>query len=144
MNALPGARVRPARAAQVRRPRIAIVDDYPDAAAMLAALVKAWLGYEAQAFTSGKDFLATLEATPPDAVILDLWMPSPNGRDVLRHLREHGMEDIPVVILSAAGDAAITEAIAAGAVAGVRKPVEPASLVSVLKGILESKRSAGR
>ena len=136
-------RIRQARAA-ARRPRIAIVDDYPDAAAMLAVLVKAWLGYDTQAFTSGRDFLASLKATPPDAVLLDLWMPAPNGREILRHLREHGMGGIPVVIMSAAGDAAITEAIAAGAVAGVRKPVEPASLISVLKDLLEPKKRAGR
>ena len=131
-----------ARAAQQRRPRIAIVDDYPDAAHILAVLVEAGLGYDARAFTSGSEFLATLEATRPDAVVLDLWMPSPNGREILRYLREHGMEDIPVIIMSAAGEGAITDAIAAGAVAGVEKPVEPAVLMAVLKDAVESKRNA--
>ena len=122
------------------KPRIAIVDDHPDIAEALAFLVTGWTGYEADAFTSGADFLASLEKRRPDAVILDLWMPPPDGREIMRELQRRGLGDIPVVIISAAGEAAIKEAIAAGAVAAIQKPAQRSELVSVLRRVLAKKR----
>jgi CheY-like chemotaxis protein len=121
-------------------PRVAIVDDHPDVAETLAVLVNGWLGYEAQSFMSGADFLASLDRGHPDAILLDLWMPAPDGREVMRELRKRGCADIPVIIVSAAGDQALTAAVAAGAVAALRKPVERGELESALKRALRQKR----
>ncbi len=120
-------------------PRVAIVDDHPDVAETLAVLVNGWLGYEARSFMSGADFLASLDQHRPDAVLLDLWMPAPDGREVMRELRMRGFADIPVIVVSAAGDAALSAAVAAGAVAAVRKPVERGELESALKRALGQK-----
>ena len=122
------------------KPRIAIVDDHADIAETLAVLVTGWTGYGAEPFTSGAEFLASLEKRRPDAVILDLWMPPPDGREIMRELQRRGLGGIPVVILSAAGQAAIQEAIAAGAVAGIQKPAERNELVSVLRRAVTKKR----
>ena len=120
-------------------PRVAVVDDHPDVAETLAVLVNGWLGYEAQSFTSGAEFLASLDQGRPDAVLLDLWMPAPDGNEVMRQLRQRGFGDIPVIVVSAAGDEALDAAVAAGAVAALRKPVERREIESALKRALGRK-----
>ena len=90
-------------------------------------------GFRAQSFATGAEFLASLATTRPACVILDLHMPVMNGFDVQQRLRDAQM-DVPVIVIT--GHDAIESqqrALAAGAVAYLRKPVDDQSLLRAIE-----------
>jgi CheY-like chemotaxis protein len=96
--------------------RILIVDDEPQACAMMARLVKHF-GHESVCRTGGQEALDYVRATPVDLLILDVMMPGMDGLQVLRHLRDDPQTAaLPVVMFSAVADRAfIDDAIRRGA-----------------------------
>jgi len=83
-------------------PRILIVDDEP---AMVRGLEDNFRfeGYQTLSSTRGKEGLALALREVPDLVLLDIMMPGMSGWDVLRTLRQKGL-DVPVIMLSARGE----------------------------------------
>ncbi len=83
-------------------PRILIVEDEP---AMVRGLEDNFRfeGYQTLSSTSGKDGLALALREAPDLILLDIMMPEMSGWDVLRALRQKGL-DVPVIMLSARGE----------------------------------------
>jgi two-component system, LuxR family, response regulator FixJ len=126
-------------AARESAPLIAIVDDEPEIAEALAELIPIVAGYRTLAFTSGAEFLLSLEMDRPDAIVLDLWMPPPDGLEILRQLQQRGLGVIPVVVITASSPAAVAGAIEAGAVDGLQKPFKVEKLVEKLRNVIEPK-----
>ena len=120
-------------------PVIAIIDDDSDVVDALMMLIPALTGYPTVGFTNGSEFLASLAEAPPEAIVLDLRMPPPDGREILRELTRRGHGNIPVIVVSASGRTAIDEAVAGGAVAGFQKPLELDAFVATLRGALDLK-----
>jgi len=87
--------------------------------------------------TGGGDALASAEAQPPDAVILDLKLPDMHGLDVLRILHERD-PGVSVVIITAHGsiDLAV-EAMRLGAFDFIVKPFNADRLNLTLRNALE-------
>lgn len=85
---------------------------------------------------TGEEALALVEGA--DLVLLDLFLPDMDGRDVLRRLRsEHLADDAPVVVLSGADtELARAESLALGADAFVGKPFEQDELRSMVASML--------
>jgi FixJ family two-component response regulator len=77
---------------------VAVVDDDEAVRRALSRLVRS-LGFEAEAFASGEDFLAALETRRPDCVVLDLHMPKVSGFDVQARMAESGLR-IPVIVIT--------------------------------------------
>jgi len=105
-------------------PRILVVDD--DAGVRLlvrAALSKA--GVTVAETGDGEAAVASLEASLPDLVLLDVHLPGRDGFSVCRHLRALPDGDlIPVLMLTSSDDAAsIDRAFEAGATDFITKPV---------------------
>ena len=96
--------------------RILIVDDEPQACAMMARLVKHF-GHESVCRNGGQEALDYVRATPVDLMILDVMMPGMDGMQVLRHVRsDPQLSSMPVVMFSAVADRNfIDEAIRKGA-----------------------------
>ncbi|HEX8914968.1 MAG TPA: response regulator [Humisphaera sp.] len=84
---------------------ILIVDDVADARDMLARLLRLD-GHDARTAEDGPTALASVEADPPDLVLLDVTMPEMDGLEVLRRLRDRtgGHPRVPVVMFSAIPD----------------------------------------
>ena len=83
--------------------RVALVDDDPDYARLLALRLRRLpdLEVETVAYTSGAAFLAALDGGDvPDLVFLDVVMPEVDGLETLRRVRV-SHPDLPVVVLSA-------------------------------------------
>lgn len=102
--------------------RLALVDDDPLFRESLAANL-ADAGFEVREFTDGEVFLTALEGEDyrPDLTLLDWRMPGMNGIEVLRRLREDGLE-FPVIFLTALQDQIYEEtALSTGAVDYVEK-----------------------
>lgn len=79
--------------------RILVVDDDP---AVRRALEHALRrdGYQVSLAASGTEALSEHAQNPPDALVLDVMMPEPNGLEICRRLREAG-DGTPILLLTA-------------------------------------------
>ena len=113
---------------------IAIVDDDESVCRALKRLVRS-LGMDADTFHSGRQFIELLDAMPSlrvDCVVLDVQMPGLNGLQVQEQLAKSGHR-IPVIFITAHDDSALREqALAAGALAFLRKPFNDELLIKIL------------
>jgi FixJ family two-component response regulator len=109
-----------------------LVDDDKAVLNALARLLKT-TGYETRAFTSPQDFLAAYNSTLPGCIILDLSMPGLDGLALQRELAER--QPVPqVIFLTGTGDIARgVQAMKAGAVDFLTKPVDPAALLKAVE-----------
>lgn len=113
---------------------IHVVDDDEAMRESLLALLMA-SGYEARAYASAEDFLAT-RAPEPGCVISDIRMPGMDGLSLLKKLRTEGTE-IPLVLITGHGDVPMAvEAMKAGAVDFLEKPFEGAALLGAVDNAL--------
>ena len=96
--------------------RVLIVDDEPQACAMMARLVRHF-GHESVCCMGGREALDHIAAAPVDLVILDVMMPGMDGLQVLSRVRsEPRTAALPVVMFSAVADKGfIEDAIRRGA-----------------------------
>ena len=124
--------------------RIAIVDDDESVCRAVKRLVRS-LAMDAETFCSGQEFLDLLDAMPsfqPDCLILDVQMPGMTGLEVQNQLAKSG-NTIPVIFITAHDEVGVREkALAAGAVAFLRKPFNDELLIKTLREAL--KRSASK
>ena len=113
--------------------RILVVEDDADLRRALSIRLKA-AGYEVTATADGTSALASARETPPSLVLLDLGLPVVDGYEVMDRIRRiGGLAGVPIVILSARDPAQEeARARAAGAVAFVPKPHDPARLLRVI------------
>lgn len=114
---------------------IFLVDDDDAVRASLRALLET-AGYRTAGFEAGIDFLESPDGALGACVLLDVKMPGLDGLEVQRRLNERG-ETLPVIILTGHGDIAMAvQAIRAGAVDFLEKPVSAKQLLaSVLRAI---------
>ncbi|HFQ90044.1 MAG TPA: sigma-54-dependent Fis family transcriptional regulator [Desulfobulbus sp.] len=100
---------------------IAVVDNDPAARKMTARTLQQ-AGYAVHTFTSGRSFLAQMEAEPFDIVFLDLHLPDRDGFDILTHIKATH-RDTEVIIVTGNGsiDSAV-EATKEGAFHYLAKP----------------------
>lgn len=115
-----------------------IVDDEP----VNAKVVRKYLqGAGYQNFALISDATCAMDAIKtqrPDIVLLDIVMPQLSGLTILDMVRhDPAVLRIPVVILTASGDAATKlEALSLGATDFLAKPVEPSELIARLRNTL--------
>lgn len=99
------------------------------------------LGMDAEMFTSGREFLDLIEAMPSfhaDCVVVDVQMPGLNGLEVQERLARMG-SPLPVIFITAHDDLGVRQkALACGAVAFLRKPVNDELLIKTVRAALKS------
>src|SRR5262245_59500675 len=79
---------------------ILAVDDVPESLVMLTDTLTAQ-GYDVRPADSGELALASIEATRPDLILLDIRMPGMNGFEVCRRLKGRTeSRDIPLMFIS--------------------------------------------
>ncbi len=81
---------------------ILIVDDEPEMVRGLQDNLR-FEGYQTIAAANGQDGLRMALQSSPDLILLDVMMPQMSGWDVLRALRQKGI-DVPVILLTARGE----------------------------------------
>jgi CheY-like chemotaxis protein len=59
------------------------------------------LGFTISEANSGAACLTAIEKEMPDILLMDIAMPGMDGWEVCRHLREQGLVDLPIIIISA-------------------------------------------
>jgi FixJ family two-component response regulator len=121
------------------KPRIAVVDDDESVRQGLANLINS-VGYEAELYASAEEFLACPEASEAACLALDLRMPGMGGLELQRRLATRGGGP-PVIIITAHGDdEARAEALAAGAVAFLKKPFKEETILGAISSALSLDR----
>ena len=95
-------------------------------------------GYEVVTCRDGKEALVTAFAVQPQLIVLDVMMPGLDGLGALRLLKNNSVtKNIPVVVLTAKGHSLTrVDAVLAGAVLFLAKPVSPNELLSAVQKIL--------
>ena len=117
-------------------PAVFFIDDDPSLRRALVRLLKV-RGYEANAYASAAEFLQEKLPDGPACLILDLKMPETSGLDIQNALAQRG-EHLPIVFLSGQGDVSTSvQAMKAGAIDFLTKPVDEDKLVSVVRMALE-------
>ena len=89
----------------IAKKRILVVDDEP----ILLRSIKTWLSDDFEVFlvNSGETAIEFLDMHPVDLVLLDYKMPTMDGPEVLRCIRDDtNLKDLPVIFLTANNDKA--------------------------------------
>lgn len=119
---------------------IAIIDDEPAIRRLLSTALQG-AGYRVLEADSGTDGLVCVAQRQPDAVLLDLGLPSMDGIEVLRRLRE--WSDVPVIIITVRDDP--DEKISVldnGADDFITKPFHTGELLARIRSVLKRTQPA--
>ena len=125
------------------RPRVLLVDDYPDAREMYSEYLE-FSGFDVVEAGNGMEALQRAVDTAPDIILMDLSLPVMDGWEATRRLKaDQRTKAIPVVALTGHALAGISEgAKQAGCDAFVTKPCLPEDLVREIRKILDAPSSS--
>ena len=113
-------------------PTVHLVDDDPQVAKALARLLREY-GFGTAVFDSAEAFLAQRDASAPGCLVLDVNLPGLDGLALQRRLAEGGPA-LPIVFLTGHGDIPMSvQAIKAGAVDFLTKPVAAETLLAAVR-----------
>ena len=117
------------------RPLISVVDDDESVRESLPDLLKEF-GFDAQAFSSAEEFLASDSVSQTSCLLLDVAMPGMTGPDLQRELTIQ-RRDIPIVFITAHRDETVRpRLLALGAVECLFKPFTETDLLAALNTAL--------
>ena len=119
-----------------------VVDDDMSVRESLESLIKS-VGWFAELFESGQDFLARPRVTVPCCLLLDVSLPGLSGLELQWQIAER--TEMPIIFISGHGDVPMTvQAMKAGALEFLTKPLKRDVLLNAIRGALERSRAALR
>lgn len=123
-----------------KRPRVLLVDDYPDAREMYSEYLT-YSGFDVVEASNGIEALQRAADEAPDIILMDLSLPVMDGWEATRRLKaDQRTADIPVVALTGHALAGISEgAKQAGCDVVITKPCLPEDLVKEIRKVLDEK-----
>jgi len=122
------------------KPRIAIVEDEPELAALVADYARA-NDYLPEVFHDGAEALAAMQASMPALVVLDLMLPGLDGLSLCRALR--AFSTVPVIMVTArVEEIDRLLGLDAGADDYLCKPFSPRELMARIRAILRRTQPA--
>jgi FixJ family two-component response regulator len=117
---------------------IAVVDDDQSVRDALENLITS-VGLSVKVFSSAEAFLDSDARLQTDCAVLDLRLPGMNGLELQRKLAGNGRR-IPAIIITAHGDEkAQADAVAAGAIAFLKKPFKEEVLLAAISSAISRK-----
>jgi two-component system, sensor histidine kinase ChiS len=116
-------------AAQTEQPRVLVVEDEPDIAAVLEGILRK--RYRVELARDGAEGVAKARALHPDLVVMDVFLPHMDGLDAVLSLKASSdTANIPVILVSAqVGVADRVRALNLGAVDYLAKPFRSSELL---------------
>jgi FixJ family two-component response regulator len=119
-----------------------VVDDDMSVRESLESLIR-HAGWLAELFASGQEFLARPRLTVPCCLLLDVSLPGLSGLELQRQIAER--TEMPIIFITGHGDVPMTvQAMKAGAVEFLTKPLRRDVLLNAIRGALERSRAALR
>lgn len=127
---------------EIRKSRILVVDDEPDAVELIAFNLKS-AGFDVMTADDGEEALRKAIHGKPDLVLLDVMLPEMDGLEVCKALRQNaGTARLPIIMLTAkAGEVDRVLGLELGADDYVTKPFSPRELLLRVKNLLRRKQS---
>jgi FixJ family two-component response regulator len=119
-----------------------VVDDDVSVRESLELLIKSE-GLQPELFESAQEFLSHPRPTVPCCLILDVNLPELNGLELQKQLADRN--DMPIVFVSGYADVPMSvQAMKAGAIEFLTKPLQHDVLVNVIRDAIERSREALR
>jgi two-component system, cell cycle response regulator DivK len=120
-----------------RSPVVLIVDDATDNREGYAQYLQ-FCGFETAEAATGEEALSLARRMKPDAILLDVRLPSLDGLEVTRILRAEGFENMPILAMSACVfELDVKAALESGCDAFLPKPCLPEVVADELKRLLK-------
>jgi CheY-like chemotaxis protein len=129
--------VSPKLARQKTAQRILVADGDPATRELIAHALRGEQ-FAVTSVSDGKEALAQLTKAKFDLALLDVWMPRMNGLDVMKALRKKKSPP-KVIVITAGGTCTILKAISERACRCISKPVDPQTLVGLVRESLAKK-----
>lgn len=115
---------------------VLVVDDEKEMRTLLTVCLQPH-GFSITEAQTVFEALQKLMDTDFDLVILDIMMPTVDGFEVLKNIREVIKKDVPIILLTALGDTErIVEGLQLGADDYIVKPFEPKELLARIQSIM--------
>jgi CheY-like chemotaxis protein len=115
--------------------KVGLLEDHDDA----RLLFRCWLemnGFSVQEWSDGETFLRDISNNQLDIVMADLWLPDLNGFTIPAAIKMR-RQPIPAIAVSAHALAGVREqALQAGFVDYIRKPVDLDALLAAIRRVL--------
>jgi len=137
-----------ARAQNIRRSRVLVVDDSMSVRRAVAALLEDQ-GYDVTMARDGLEAIKLMEVARPDVLLTDLEMPNMNGLELAQHVRSRAeLAGLPVIMITSRSmDKHRRQAMAAGVSVYLTKPYTDHELLqhvaSAVTGRVEKRVAAG-
>ena len=118
-------------------PTILIAEDNEDLRGMLSQFLEA-SGYSVVGAADGHEAVEAAARELPDLIVMDLGMPGMDGLSAVAEIKRGGRAaETPILIVSAYDRLEYrTEAVAAGCVGFLTKPLDPAELLKAVRLLL--------
>lgn len=128
--------------------RVLVVEDNPHVARLLREGLtgsRAQFGTQVQfefcESANGRDALEQCRTQRFDAAIIDVYLPIVDGAQVIRELRADGdLKEMPIIAVSAGGEAARSSALEAGADLFLDKPMRLRQVIQSMQRLIELRR----
>ena len=122
------------------QPTVFVVDDDVSVRDGLADLFRS-VGLQVETFVSAREFLSSKRPDLPGCIVLDVRLPGPSGLEFQRTLKKSGIL-LPVIFISGHGDISMSvEAIKAGAIDFLTKPLHEQKLLDAIQAGIEHDRA---
>jgi len=120
---------------------VLIVDDDLSVREGLGSLIRS-AGLRAETFASAQEFLARPRVDAPSCLVLDVRLPGLSGLDLQKRMAEVNLE-IPIVFITGHGDVPTSvQAMKAGALEFLTKPVADQDLLDAIQQAIKRDRAA--
>jgi FixJ family two-component response regulator len=121
-------------------PMVFVVDDDASVRDALADLIRS-VGLQVESFASAQEFLSSKRPDAPSCIVLDVRLPGQSGLEFQRTLMKSGIL-LPVIFVSGHGDISMSvEAIKAGAIDFLTKPLHEQKLLDAIQAGIERDRA---
>jgi CheY-like chemotaxis protein len=124
--------------------RVLVVEDNPHVAAFIGDGLSGSgkrggdMSFSVQSASNGRDALALLAVERYDALIIDVYLPVIDGAHVIEQVRvKLGLAELPVIAVSAGGDAARASALRAGANIFIDKPMRLRQVIDTIRALMK-------
>jgi FixJ family two-component response regulator len=122
-------------------PVVFVVDDDVSVRESLELLIRC-AGWQAETFASAQEFLARPRVNAPSCLVLDVTLPDLNGLDLQKRVAVD-RTDMPIIFITGNGDVPMTvQAMKAGAVEFLTKPLGGEVLVNAIRHAIECSHTA--
>ena len=117
-----------------------VVDDDVSVRESLELLIRT-AGWQPATFASAQDFLSYPRAAVPSCLVLDVTLPGLNGLELQQQIADR--TEMPIIFITGHGDIPMTvQAMKAGAVEFLTKPLQHNVVLNAIRGAVERSRAA--